>query len=169
MRYFRKIVAAFLLVPIFILSLGVSVFAETMVGSGMGNNASSTFAYVVPSTYTIIIPERIDVDSDYTFTAANMNVRDDEMVSVVVNNLEDGYLTFRSSNGNTTFKKKLEATALNEKASNIPPNCVGLFFENDLTSSVSFRASDDTFLASGIVRAGEYTATVEFQIDLTSR
>lgn len=169
MKKLKMILSVVLAIVILTFVLNTTAYAEdTIADNNSGNTASVTIVSVVPSTYMIYIPETINADADYTFTAASMNIRDNETVLISITNLDNGMLEFADSVSGSTFKKEVIVTSLNNKLTEIPNDCVGLFFGTDISSSVSFRLSQEAFYATGIVRTGEYSTTAEFQISLTS-
>ncbi len=141
--------------------------ADSQVFQGTG---TSTITYWEQSTYCVLIPEYIDMNAGlYTFQAEHLNIAEVEKVYVTVTNLnENNRLLFTHESGEYTLTKNLEIYPSNESESvpsYMPPNCVGYFSGDDTTSKISFGLSFDSYEYTRI-RAGMYSATVEFCVDL---
>ena len=132
---------------------------------------TSTMTFVEQSSYCILIPEYIDMNAGlYTFKAENINISNNEKVYVTVTNLdENNRLLFTHESGDYTLTKSLEvfpSAAHDTLPEYLPSNCVGYFSGDDKTSFISFRLGSESFDYSRI-KAGMYSATVEFSVDLS--
>lgn len=151
-----------LITTVLLLSLpSVTAYADDkQVSEG---TASATMTYRVQSNYCILIPETIDADfGQYTFQAEYLNIADGEKVFVTVTNTDDnGRILFTHENGVNTLKKNI----ISYGSVNLPNNCVGCFYGDDVTSKISFGVSDENF-DYDYVKAGMYSAIVEFNVYL---
>ena len=145
----------------------LTVSADSQVYEGTG---SATMSYREYSSYCILIPEFIDAEAGYyTFQAEYLNITDYEKVFVTVTNLdENGRLLFTHESGNYTLKKNLEVYGTADGGGlpdGMPQNCVGYFSGEDTTSKVMFGVGFDNYECER-ARAGLYSATVEFAVNL---
>ena len=130
-----------------------------------------TMTFVEQSSYCILIPEYIDMNAGlYTFKAENINIADNEKVYVTVTNLDgNNRLLFTHESGEYTLTKNFEVfpSANHDTLPEyLPNNCVGYFSGDDKTSFINFRLGSESFDYSRI-KAGMYSATVEFSVDLS--
>lgn len=144
----------------------MTVSADSQVYERTG---SSTMTYREYSSYCILIPEYIDAEAgQYTFQAEYLNITDYEKVFVTVTNLdENGKLLFTHESGNYTLKKNLEVFDATGSGvlPNMPENCVGYFSGEDTMSKIMFGVGFDNYECER-ARAGLYSATVEFAVNL---
>lgn len=163
----KRIVSVLIAICLLISLTTITANAETQVYEGTG---SSTMTYREYSSYCILIPEYIDAEAGYyTFQAEYLNITDYEKVFVTVTNLdENGLLLFTHESGNYTLKKNLEVYGTNYGAGlpdGMPQHCVGYFSGEDTTSKVMFGVGFDNYECER-ARAGLYSATVEFAVNL---
>lgn len=133
-----------------------------------GGTASSTLTYHEQSTYTIIVPETIDAVSDnYTFAASDINITDNEHIVIrLTNSDQNSNIVFTHENGENTIHKRIFSNASSELL-DLHPNCVGYFNSDSTDSIINFavtNASDE--YQSEYAKAGDYTATADFEISL---
>lgn len=133
-------------------------------------SSTATLTYREQSTYCILIPAYIDMSDTYTFSAENINITDNEMIAVTVTNVdENNRIMFTHESGEYTLTKNIEQVRLSDSApAALPLNCVGAFVGDDKTSTIGFRLSQESFDYTRI-RAGMYSAIVEFSVSLTSK
>lgn len=163
----KRIISILIAICLLVSLTTITASAETQVYEGTG---SSTMSYREYSSYCILIPEYIDAEAGYyTFQAEHLNITDYEKVFVTVTNLdENNLLLFTHESGNYTLKKKLEVYETNYGTgmpSGMPENCVGYFSGEDTTSKVMFGVGFDNYECER-ARAGLYSATVEFAVNL---
>lgn len=145
-----KKIIAFLLCMVIALSMSVTAFAETSNSWG----GSSAVTYEIESSYSIYIPEEINLNTGYTFTAEMLNITDNLQVNVSATNLNpQGKLEVQNEKGET-IALTLQ-NAINGR--------IGKFTDST-TSDITFIASADE---GG--KAGKYTGTIEFVFDISSR
>lgn len=125
----------------------VTIYAEA---NNWGGSAPA--GYMVMSDYAINIPEFIDLNQEYRFTADYLNIRPDEQVDVCVTNLTGGCLTMTDGNGRTA----------SVRIAGVQGDKIAIFTDY-LESIIGFWGEVDT------PRAGEYTGTVEFTFQLSPR
>lgn len=140
---------------------------DSQVFQGIG---TSTVTYVEQSSYCILIPEYIDMNAgSYTFQAENINITDYEKIYVTVTNLdENDRLLFTHESGEYTLTKNFEiypSECHDTLPEYMPNNCVGYFSGDNTTSFISFGLGYDSYDYTRI-RAGMYSATVEFSVEL---
>lgn len=143
---------------IMLLSASSTVFAQEI---SEEQQASSTVTYHVDSQYTVYIPEVIDGNSQYTFTAGLMNIAPDEVVNVTVNGLSDNCVNFT---GTGTGGGSLSAQIYRTDSGDVitEGGQVASFLAGSMESAfgIEFRTSTEA------VSAGDYTATVTFGVNL---
>lgn len=125
----------------------VTIYAEA---NNWGGSAPA--GYTVMSDYAINIPEYIDLNMEYRFTAEYLNIRADEQVDVYITNLENGCLTMTDGNGKTA-SVRIAGTQDDRIA----------IFTDYLESIVGFWGEGDN------LKAGDYSGTVEFTFQLSAR
>lgn len=142
---------------------------DSYVANGYGE---TTVTYHQQSDYSILIPETLDVnDGSYTFQAGMLNITDTEKIYVRVANVDgNGRILFTHADGEHTMTKPI-ATQFSDPAgtvgiNDLPDNCVGYFYGNDYTSKMSFNITDECYDCE-YPKAGDYTATVTFEVMLT--
>ena len=152
----KKILCCLLTVAI-LLSLSTTAFAADSQIAEDGLSSTSTINYVVDDSYIIIIPESINANYEYTFTADMMRISDNHQVNVYCTELKDGgYITLTNDSGET-----VDFTFNNMQGA----NCVAAFTKGQTTSSFS--------IFGGVVNdfdksAGSYTGTATFTVRLVS-
>lgn len=147
-----KRLICFLMCAALILSMSITASADESVSSDQ-QTASSTITYTADSTFIINIPETIDANTGYTFTASEINLEDDLRVAVYCTTTQnDNTITMTSANGNT-FEMMLTGGNGNLVA----------VFDNDNTESPYIIYGQP---AGETPRAGQYTGTAVFQICL---
>lgn len=140
-----------------LLSFSITAFAADSQIAEDGMSSTSTINYTVDDFYIIIIPESIDANYEYTFTADMMRISDDHQVNVYCTELKDGgYITLANDYGET-----VDFTFSNMQGA----NCVAAFTKGQTTSSFS--------VSGGVVNdfnksAGNYTGTATFTVRLVS-
>jgi len=146
-----------------------SAFADdTYVQNGM---ASSTIKYKQQSEYSILIPETIDTNvGKYTFQAGMLNIADNEKVYVTVDNADnENKIEFHHDNGVNTLSKQLlveQTESSSVDLASLPAHCVGYFEGDEMASKIQFGLSEQSYDCSGIPKAGNYSATVNFNVYL---
>lgn len=147
-----KKLIAILLCCALMLSMSITAFAEDI--SGDHQSGTSAITYHVDSSFIVNIPETIDANTDYTFTASEINVESDLAVNVYCTNLYNGgYITMTNASGdsfNLTFSG-MEAE-----------NRVAHFDNDNLQSTITIIGQP----IEGDVKAGDYTGTAEFEVRL---
>lgn len=131
-----------------------AISADTALNTTGGNPGTSELIYTVPDSYEVIIPERLNIDQEYYFTASKMNIRDEEAIYVVCDNYNDLRLT-------NAYNDAILATINADSNGN-----VGLFWKGDATSRIGMTATafydDDT-------PAGEYIGITTFNLSLGTK
>lgn len=151
-------------------SMSLTAFAEdNYIYEG---NAHSVLEYREPSYYCILIPERIDMNdgTGYRFQADMLNICEGEKVFVSITNLdENNRLLFTHEDGKTTFTKSIYSEVRYGVTLDniIPQKCVGYFDGDDTTSKVLMKLGADTYDYDVYVKAGNYTATADFEINIS--
>lgn len=113
---------------------------------------SAPAGYMVMSDYAINIPEYIDLNQEYRFTADYLNIRPDEQVDVCVTNLTGGCLTMTDGNGRTASVRLV----------GIEDDRIAIF-RDSYTSDIGFFGESET------AKAGDYSGIVEFTFMLSPR
>lgn len=163
----KKLISILIALCLLLCMTPMTVAADSQVYEGTG---SSTMTYREYSSYCILIPETIDAEVGYyTFQADYLNITDYEKVFVTVTNLdENNRLLFTHESGNYTLKKNLEVYSTDYGSGlpeGMPENCVGYFSGEDTTSQIMFGVGADNYECER-ARAGLYSATVEFSVNL---
>ena len=84
------------------LSMTIPVFAEDVQVSGDRQTGQSTLTYDVESSFTILIPQTIDLNTGYQFHASYMNLESDLQVSVYCKTMEENNtITMTNAQGDT--------------------------------------------------------------------
>lgn len=127
--------------------MSISAFAQSSTIEG----GSFTAYYSIQSSYMIWIPEDVSLNQQNYMEAELLNITADEQINVRVSNLNaQGKLEMTDEHGNT-----LQVGISND-------GLIGIFTDST-TSNIPYYALDD----GG--KAGHYSGTVEFTIELTSR
>ena len=143
----KKAIAIFMAVIVCCCCMSVSAFAQTSTNDG----GSFTAYYSIQSSYMIWIPEDVSLNQQNYLEAELLNITADEQINVRVSNLNSsGKLEMTDAYGNT-----LQVSISND-------GLIGVFTDNT-TSDISYFAMDE----GG--KAGHYSGTVEFTMQLTSR
>ena len=125
----RKLFAIMLSVAL-LLSMSVNAFAADSQIAGEGATGQSTVYYQAPDTYSIVIPETINIMDGYTFTATEINIASNLKVFVRITNLdENNILTLTNTETGDTLN--MEITGLDEKQ-----RCA-IFEPDNLTSTLT--------------------------------
>lgn len=145
-------------------------FAEdAQVSEGQG---TTTTTYTHPSDYCIIIPDTIDsANGAYVFQAASLNISYNEYVLITVSNADsNNRIIFTHEDGSHTLTKQIvtENVSGGYIPDGLPDNCVGYFTSDESASALSFAVSEENYDYQDNPKAGTYTATVEFNIYLSS-
>ncbi len=107
-----------------------------------------------PSSFCINIPSTIYVGENITLTAQFINIRDNEQVNVILNNLDDQNSITLTSEDGSTMPVYFSGSG----------NNAGTFINNgELTSTHFFH-----FRSEG-GRAGSYSGTAEFTVNISTR
>lgn len=107
-----------------------------------------------PSSFCVLIPSTIYVGENVTLTAEFINIRDNEQVNVIVNNLNDQNSITLTSEDGSTMPVYFSGNG----------NNAGTFINNgELTSTHFFH-----FRSEG-GRAGSYSGTAEFTVNISPR
>ncbi len=138
----KKIIAIIMAVICICSCMSISTFAATSVMDGGQFEAS----YYIPSTYSVYIPEAVNLNEQTYMTADLINITPDEQVNVKA----DANVKMTNEYGNE----------INVILSN--DGLIGVF-TNSMTSDIPFFAQDE----GG--KAGFYTGIIEFTISLTPR
>lgn len=141
------------------------IFADDYELYGEGyDTATIEIIYHQPSTYTILIPATIDFSdgASYTFTAASLNICDNQAVVVNAVGLGTGNKISLSS-GNKVITKEFMHS---DSSFSVNENCAAVFTGDDLNSQISFWLNDDP---ESFAKAGLYTGTIEFEISVVDR
>lgn len=149
----RKKFLALALILVMAFGLNTTVFASELFEDGQ--SASSTVTYYVDSSYSIYIPETIDLRNGYTFTANYLNITDSQQINVTFSNLDSlGYLEMTGESGDTI---NMQFNGLGEH------NRVATFTSGNTTSPIKFygQVADNSY-----AKAGTYTGTAEFTVNL---
>lgn len=146
-----KRLLAFVMVAVMLFS--VSIIAHAEEHEWMDGTAQVTMTYSVDSTYCLWIPETIDVNTGYTFTAEMLNIRETEQLTVRISNLNNGCLTFTNESG-----KDIQVQFNNGD--------VAAIFTDSLTSDITLFGQ---LSENSNMKAGDYTATAEFTMSLEAR
>ena len=84
------------------LSMTIPVFAEDVQVSGDRQTGQSTLTYDVESSFTILIPQTIDLNTGYQFHASYMNLESDLQVSVYCTTMEQNdHITMTNAAGDS--------------------------------------------------------------------
>ena len=143
MKRFLSIALALLM----LCASSVTIYADA---NNWGGSAPA--GYMVMSDYAINIPEYIDLNMEYRFTAEYLNIRPDEQVDVCITNLTEGRLPMTDGNGNTAYIR-IAGTEDDRIA----------IFRDNLESDIGFWGEGEN------LRAGDYSGTVEFTFQLSPR
>lgn len=136
-----------------IISMNVTVFAEDVEVSGDRQTGQSTLTYTVDSSFIINIPQTIDLNSGYQFSASYMNLESDLQVSVYCTTIEQNdYITMTNASGESF---NLILTGGN--------GALMATFDNDHLESDYFIYGQPD---GGSPRAGQYTGIAEFEVRL---
>ena len=147
-----KRLICFVMCAALILSMSISASADESVSTDL-QTASSTITYTADSTFIINIPETIDANTGYTFTASEINLEDNLRVAVYCMTTEqNGYITMTSASGNT-FNMELTGGY---------GDLMAVFDNDNLESPYIIHGQP----AGETPRAGQYTGTAVFQIRL---
>lgn len=146
----KKIIALCLSVML-IFSLNITAFASDL--TEMGGSATSTINYVVNASYCVNIPETINANTEYTFTATSMNILANQQVRVNCYTIYEGNNIEMENEYGDTFNLTFSGMQ-NEY-------CVGQFLKDNLTSTFSVTGIPAD---GGNLKAGTYTGTAEFVI-----
>lgn len=152
----EKKVFALVLALTMILGLNTTVFASELWEDGQ--SASSTVTYYVDSSYSIYIPETIDLGEGYTFQASYLNITDNQQVNVSITNLTSaGYLEMTNDSGNQIY---MQLNGIGDY------NRVATFTSDSTTSPITIygQVSENSY-----AKAGTYTGTAEFSVSLGIR
>lgn len=148
-----KKIIAFCLSAMLMLSMSATAFAAEL--NGMGTEASSTINYIVDSSYCVNIPETIDANEEYTFTASMVNIQSNQQVKVNCKSLANGgYITMANSDGDSF---DLTFSGMQGEM------CVAQFLKGNLTSTFAVMGIPAN---EAIPMAGEYTGIAEFVLEL---
>lgn len=128
---------------------------------GDGQQASSTVTYHVDSQYTVYIPEVIDGNNQYTFTAGLMNIAPDESVHITVTGLDNDYVNFTGTLNGGLLQAQMYRTDTGDIITDGGQVASFLSGSTESTFSIEFRTNTDS-----ILDAGDYAATVTFNVSL---
>lgn len=145
-----------------VLSLLFNTFTIVNAENISEGGTTTQMTYRVDGSYMVYIPEMIDITFDYYFEAAELNIPDFNQVNVRITNLVDDALTFTDSKDN-----ELSVKIINSSTGEIIPNNANVAeFTTSTTSNFGIRGQIDDLSAA---KAGDYTATAEFWIELGAR
>lgn len=134
-----------------LLSMSVPAFAESYL-SEFENQGSTTIEYNVDSTYLINIPESIDANQEYTFTATYINILQSQQVNVY---LTEPTIEMTNESGDT----------LNLTFNGMGANyCIASFTKGNNTSSITIFGT--LAIDEPIPQAGHYTGIAEFNVSI---
>lgn len=152
----KKKIFALVLALTMVLGLNTTVFASELWEDGQ--SASSTVTYYVDSSYSIYIPETIDLGEGYTFQASYLNITDNQQVNVSITNLTSaGYLEMTSDSGNQIY---MQLNGIGDY------NRVATFTSDSTTSPITIYGQ---VAENSYAKAGTYTGTAEFSVSLGIR
>jgi len=152
----KRIITTLLLITL-LFNTFTMVNAENISEGG----TTTQMTYRVDGSYMIYIPEMIDITFDYYFEAAELNISDIHQVNVRIVNLENDVLTFKDSKDND-----LPVQIINSNTGSVIANNENVaVFTTSTTSDFGIRGQIDDLSA----KAGDYTATAEFWIELGAR
>lgn len=152
-----------------LLALALSVcmlFATTTTASaseayGEGS-ASAPVTYHVDSEYAIYIPETINLNEDYKFQAAYLNIAENECVTVAITNLNSSdqlQLSHNAFGGSFYgYLQKDNGESISQSMPNVAKFVMGM--DESLFSFHMVPVADQ------VVGAGDYSGTAEFYISL---
>lgn len=146
-----KKIFALLLSVVLVFSISITAFAEDSEWNADGSNATVTANYSVQSTYSVWVPEEIDLNQGYTFSAEALNIRDTEQ------------LVIRIVGGRTC-----EMTDGNDNSITVEFNNgdIAAIFTDSVTSDITLCGN----LAEGSrIKAGDYSAVLTFSMGLEAR
>ena len=143
---------------IMFLCISTTAFAQE-ISDGM--QASSTVTYHVDSQYTVYIPEVIDGNNQYTFTAGLMNIAPDESVHITVTGLDNNYVNFTGTSNGGLLQAQIYRTDTGNVITEGGQVASFLAGSTESTFDIEFRANTESGL-----NAGDYTATVTFNVSL---
>lgn len=126
------------------------ISAESILNND-SDSAQSSISYNVASSYEVIIPEWINANEGYVFTASSMNLREDEELQIYV----EDYNALHVENQNGV-QMGITINADND-------GLVGTFRNGDTNSRMGMTVDADTYGKP----AGDYTGTVSFTLALT--
>lgn len=144
-----------------ILAVGTSTTAFAAQADEMNNVQDTTVQYYVSGTYTIDIPEYIDVTYGASLYASELNISDTSYISVQLFKVpENGVYTLTHTSGSDTINIQLSGN----NGIVTPSNLELARFDSSSNTSTSFSASlvDDT----ASLKAGAYKGTVTFNFML---
>lgn len=166
----KKIVSIILTIVCIFSVCSINCYAyDSYVTNGFGE---TRITYHQQSDYSILIPETIDANAgSYTFQAGMLNITDSEKIYVKLSNPDSsGRILFTHEDGEHTMTKPISTEFSNPAntvgINDLPENCVGYFYGDDYTSKMSFNITDECYDCD-YPRAGDYTATVTFEVMLT--
>lgn len=128
---------------------------------GDGQQASSTVTYHVDSQYTVYIPEVIDGNNQYTFTAGLMNIAPDESVHITVTGLNNNHVNFYGTSNGGLLQAQIYRTDTGDVITEGGQVASFLAGSTESTFGIEFRTNTDS-----VLDAGDYAATVTFNVSL---
>ena len=153
-----KKLLAIILSVVLVLSMSVTVFATEVTYEGQV--AQSTLSYTEPSTYTVIIPDIIYVNTGapFDFEVKHLNIQETEQVVIRFANLnENGAITLSNASGDS----------------------IDVYFSVNEGSDVCYRVNWDKTVAYGVsvtmgstgtvLPAGDYTGIAEFTVSIAPK
>ena len=143
----------FIICAALMLSMSITASAEDYEISGDQQTAQSNLSYDVESTFTVYIPQTIDLNTGYQFSASYMNLESDLQVSVYCKTMEqNGSITMTNAQG--------ESFALILTGGN---GALMATFDNEHLQAENYIFGQPE---SGDPKAGHYTGIAEFEIRL---
>ena len=152
-----KKIGTLALVLSLVISTSTTAFASQ--ADELNNVQDATVQYYVDGSYTIDIPEYIDVNFGACLCASELNISPESYIRVELANIPDNgiyTLTHTSSNDviNVTFSGNYGAVT--------PSQPILAMFTPDSTTSSNFSAALTEESASANLKAGNYRGTVTF-------
>ncbi len=158
MKKFIEIVMTLVLVC----SLGTTAFAAEITNDSDQNSAQTQIVYNLETSYCIWIPESIDASAGpYTFMASQMNLDDDEQVTITLPEIDEySYIYLEGNNGDT-----LKCVVEYDNGVVAPQDVVAVFTDS-LSADGQLVIRPSTGAAH---RTGQYSGTFEFVVSVEER
>lgn len=160
-RFFHKIGALALAL---VLSIGAATTASASEVNEMQNEADATVEYNVSGTFTILVPEYIDVTYGNSLYATEMNLAPDYYVSVNLANIPEGGVYTLN---HTSSDDSIDITFSGDYGAVTPTQPKLAIFEPDSENSSFFFTTMTEDSASTTHKAGAYRGTVRFNFLLS--